>query len=184
MCVVCGGVPVCVCECPVSVRVWCVAVAYVCVSVLCMWHIHVYTRAEKRVACTCVCSACVDSMWVLCVQWMCVSACAVCAWSGISACSLPSSPRSRLHPGETGGGAPRVSPPLEPAKLLGQADSGVGLPGPPCPTGQGTAVSSVWRLGLPFAGQRHLHKGRLLLGLSSKVTVGPGPSSSSQGLGP
>lgn len=48
-------------------------------NVLCIWHIHVYTRVEKHMY---VYSTCIDSLWVMCVQWMRVSTCAVCACVG------------------------------------------------------------------------------------------------------
>lgn len=55
---------------------------------------------------------------------------------------------------------------------------------PPVPWGRVLPFPISGGLAFPFAGgQSHFRKGRLLLGLSSKVVVGPGPSSSNQGVG-
>lgn len=114
----------------------------------------------------------------------CAYVCCVCLCRGlVPANCLPARGVGSI-PGRLEAGHPWVSALLEPAKFLGQADSGVGLPGPPCPMGQVLPFPLSGGLAFPFAGgQSHLRKGRLLLGLSSKVAVGPGPSSSNQGVG-
>lgn len=73
------------------------------------------------------------------------------------------------------------STPLEPAQLLGKADSGVG----PCLMGRGSSFSHSGDLGFPLpGGQSHLQKGRFFtVGSSPRSQSGPGSAGSSLELG-
>ena len=161
---VCGCVPVCVYDCPVYMAQTCTreqrsrSHAHACVQYTCRWHVCDVCSVDL---CECMCCVC-------CVGDQCLL--------------------TAFQPTEqalSGADGRRGTPPLlEPAKLLGQADSAAGLPGPPCPLGQGASVSYFWWPGLPFAGRAVCTKGGFYWGSAPRSRWGQAPPAAARWSGP